>query len=225
MSDQNSNEHKDKDIVDVLTNPNKKNPVIFIAIPAILILLIIAFFSGESDNTPNTTSTTTPLNERNTQSPYENAPMYIGNQNEQKEQEAKEEETFHSLGESVKKGDLSFIIEDFIETNNFNGHTTTNKYVVISATVTNIGNEPVNIDHDYFVLFDDKERKHDSSNSILIFGEDYFSYDKINPGLSMSGKVAFEVPADSINFILALNDNLFTFGKPKYEYVKLEKDE
>lgn len=54
MSDQNSREHGDKDIVDVLTSSsNKKNPVIFIAIPAILILLIIAFFSGESD-TSNT---------------------------------------------------------------------------------------------------------------------------------------------------------------------------
>lgn len=206
-------EENNKGKQDAEISNRTERKILLVSVP-ILALIIIVLLAVTDWNSSETTDYEPPALEEL----VSDEELIIDNE---KDPEDIEEITYYALGENVEKGSLSFIINDFTETDSYNGHNTENKFVIISATATNIGKEPANIDNSYFILFDGEERKYDSSNSIL-YGEEYFSYDKINPGLSMSGKVAFEVPTDAEKFILALNDNMFSFDGTKYKFVLLE---
>lgn len=102
-------------------------------------------------------------------------------------------------------------------------YSTENQYITIKITISNPTNEPIHIDSDNFALFDSNGNKYDPNSDLNIWENDNsFSFETINPGLSKSGAVIFEVPTGISELTLGLRDNIFDFAGVNYNYYKLE---
>lgn len=91
----------------------------------------------------------------------------------------------------------------------------------VQIEVKNNGKEPVNVDSSYFKLLDAEDREFDPSDSVSFGGDPIFMYDSINPGLKLTKKVKFEIPADVTSAKLAMRDNMFDLGGADYIYFDL----
>jgi hypothetical protein len=130
----------------------------------------------------------------------------------------------HQANESITLADVSYSVKGYEELQDYNGHKTENKFVVVTIEAKNIGKAAATIVDEMFLLIDDQKRqfKTDAMRDVSYKDDNYFSMTKeVNPGLSKTGKVSFEVPNDSKGFILAVRDNMFDFGGAKYEFVQL----
>jgi len=143
--------------------------------------------------------------------------------NEQAPEDQTETEVIlYNIGEPGEIGNFSFTVKDAIETKQNHDMKTENKYIIITVEAKNIVKKPEYVDSDHFVLVDAQERQYNSDNDILDWAEDkFFTLHEINPGLSFTAKVAFEVPNDANGFILAARDNNFDYGDSKYIFFDL----
>ena len=84
-----------------------------------------------------------------------------------------------------------------------------NQFLIVNVTVKNIGKEALAMDNGNFVAIDGNGNKYDPKAVFTpVNGVKAFSIvDKINPGLSQSGVVVFEVPAGVKGLALRVSDN------------------
>ncbi|AHM66838.1 hypothetical protein PPSQR21_031990 [Paenibacillus polymyxa SQR-21] len=113
-----------------------------------------------------------------------------------------------TIGQTVNMGPYAVKVTGVKKTKSVGGATTDETFVVVSVTVKNTGNESIGVDSDYFTLVDSNGRKFDASQDVKVYYDQTFMMDKINPGLSRSANVAFEVPKDSSGFTLDVRDSL-----------------
>jgi len=137
-------------------------------------------------------------------------------------EEQDEKVVLYKIGETGEIGNFAFTVKDAIETKQNHDKTTENKFVIITVEAKNIVKKPEYVDSDHFVLLDAQERQYNSDNGILDWVKDkFFSLHEINPGLTFTAKVAFEVPNDANGFVLAIRDKNFDFGNTKYIFFDL----
>ncbi|MFC4102896.1 DUF4352 domain-containing protein [Paenibacillus xanthanilyticus] len=102
---------------------------------------------------------------------------------------------------------------------------TENQFIVVTIKAENFGDKEVTVDNSQFVLIDKSNRLYKTSSDmdLIIALDSYFSVaDGINPGLSKTGKVVFEVPLGTNDVALGVSRELFGSDDPsEYEYVKL----
>jgi Domain of unknown function (DUF4352) len=131
------------------------------------------------------------------------------------------------VNESVALEGVTYTTKSVEVTSEYNGHKTEGAFVVVTVEARNDGSKPVTVSPSQFLLVDDKGNQYegDSSRDITLFGDNkYFSItDDINPGLTRTGRMSFEVPSPSGVYFLAIRDNMFDFGGADYVYVKLSK--
>nr|WP_245248501.1 DUF4352 domain-containing protein [Paenibacillus sp. PvR133] len=113
------------------------------------------------------------------------------------------------IGDKVKLGTYEFTVAGTSEKGSVGDITTEGKFVVVSVKVRNVGSKPVNIDSNYFSLYDSNGRKYDPSSDANSYLKEQFAFDSLNPGLSRKAEVAFEVPKDAVGFSLNARDNMF----------------
>lgn len=113
-----------------------------------------------------------------------------------------------TIGQTVNMGPYAVKVTGVKKTKSIGGATTNETFVVVSVTVKNTGSEPIGVDSDYFTLVDSNGRKFDASQDVKVYYDQTFMMEKINPGLSRSANVAFEVPKDSSGFTLDVRDSL-----------------
>ncbi|MBU9705937.1 DUF4352 domain-containing protein [Paenibacillus sp. AK121] len=113
------------------------------------------------------------------------------------------------IGDKVKLGTYEFTATGISEKGSVGDITTEGKFVVVSVKVRNVGSKPVNIDSNYFTLYDSNGRKYDPSGDANSYLKEQFAFDSLNPGLSRKAQVAFEVPIDAVGFSLDARDNMF----------------
>lgn len=133
----------------------------------------------------------------------------------------------YNVNEPFVFENLEYTVLGFEESKKYNGKETENKFVIVTVNVKNKGKEPVTIDNNFFVLIDENDRifKSDATRDISLFDDEYFSsVNSINPGLSKTGRVSFEVPEESTTFMLGIRDNMFDFGGADYRYVTLKSN-
>lgn len=112
------------------------------------------------------------------------------------------------IGEPAEIADVIFIVDAVEETDQISSGnefiddvTTSGKFVILDVTVENNKNDSITINSDFFTIFTDDGKEYDVSSDgevMMAMGDamnDFF-LTKINPGLSKSGKVVFEVGAD-----------------------------
>lgn len=105
----------------------------------------------------------------------------------------------YKIGDTVKVGDVTYLVNS-IETaktvgSEFLPETADGIYLIVNVTVTNNGSESLTVSDSFFnVIHNGSEYAADSGASMSVNeGSEGFWYDSINPGLSKSGKVAFDV--------------------------------
>lgn len=125
----------------------------------------------------------------------------------------------HNISDTVAFGDYEVNVKDV---NSADGSEEGSKSIEVRIKVKNVGKEPINIDSSYFLLYDQDERKFEPSDLISFTDDPSFMYDDINPGLSLTRKVVFEVPDDVSTAKIAMRDNMFDlFESAEYMYIDL----
>lgn len=117
-----------------------------------------------------------------------------------------------SIGETVEFGKLSFTVTDVKEEPRKNGA----KAVTVSVTVKNNNKEAASVYDSMFVLQDGSDNKYENSSSNI-------NTSSLNPGLTASGDITFEVPESAANFTLACRTDMFDFGGADYVHFDLDE--
>lgn len=130
----------------------------------------------------------------------------------------------YGIGDAFLVGNIQFVVQGAKEMQNYNGHKTSGKFVVVEVSAKNIGQSPATVDGGMFILWDGLGRKYENNgvNDISFADDKYFSIDQLNPGIMKEGRVSFEVPSDASGFRLGVRSNMFDFGGAEYQYVDLK---
>ncbi|MFB5660974.1 DUF4352 domain-containing protein [Alteribacillus sp. HJP-4] len=125
-------------------------------------------------------------------------------------------------------GDLAFTVNEVseqseIEHEFFDTLTTEGKFVVIDITVNNNDSEARIIDGEMFRLLGSEETEYKSSTDadMNLNDDTGFFLEEVNPNMSTTGKIAFEIPEDE-NFTLQVSSGLGWSGG---EYSEIEVQE
>ncbi|WP_235001638.1 DUF4352 domain-containing protein [Halobacillus sp. Marseille-P3879] len=126
----------------------------------------------------------------------------------EKETESNDEEEVKNVGvgEGAEIANTTFTVNDVEETSEIDSGnefienaTTDGKYVIADVTIQNDKDESLTIDSSFFSISADGAEYDPVTDGDVIMAmseEDDFFLEQINPGLSKSGKVVFEVSAD-----------------------------
>ncbi|MGM0898309.1 MAG: DUF4352 domain-containing protein [Bacillota bacterium] len=115
-------------------------------------------------------------------------------------------ESVIGIGDTIVVEDIHYVINGVINAQNVGGEygkDAISQFTIINLTVLNEQNEAVKVDSNQFELVSG-ERTYEASGSAGIYAnEDYdFFYTEINPGVSLTGNIVFDVPADLENLEL-----------------------
>jgi len=97
------------------------------------------------------------------------------------------------------------------------GDTAQGKYTILHVTVTNIGSQPQTLDDSSQYVYDASGRKYDVSTSADVdlnsaSGSDSVFLNEINPGNTVHGELAFDMPAGVKAVKAELHDSAFSGG-------------
>lgn len=114
-----------------------------------------------------------------------------------KEEQPAEEVKAYNISDEVNVGDVMYVVNGIETATNVGGEYGQNSkgtYLIVSISVTNNGSEALSVSDDFFVLKNDgKEYKSDAMAAIYANDDSSFFLESINPDLTMSGKVIFDV--------------------------------
>lgn len=118
------------------------------------------------------------------------------------EKPAKEEVKVAGIGEVVKVGDAEFIVNSTSTAKNVGGQFGSNAqgtYLLVNVTVKNVGNEAITTDTSFFKLkAGEKTYEADSTASIHTDTDLKFFLQQVNPDISNTGTVVFDVTDEVI---------------------------
>ena len=112
------------------------------------------------------------------------------------------------IGEPAEIADVIFTVDGVEETDQISSGnefiddvTTSGKFVILDVTVENNKNDSITINSSFFTIYTDDGKEYDVNSDgevMMAMGDamDDFFLTKINPGLSKSGKIVFEVGED-----------------------------
>lgn len=131
-------------------------------------------------------------------------------------------ESVAKVGESVTDKDLDFVVTDITTAktlgNSFTEKDAQGTFQVITLKITNQGKETKTIDSSMFQLTDSEGRTFDRSvegQSAKGFGEgnvDLF-LQQVQPGLSVTGDIVFDIPDNASGLQLIVKGSVFSSGK------------
>ncbi|WP_068777170.1 DUF4352 domain-containing protein [Paenibacillus sp. FJAT-26967] len=120
-----------------------------------------------------------------------------------------------SIGEELKVGDVVFKVNKVSTTKeikdgpylSYKTDSDGSVFYIVNVTVKNDGTKMISTDSSFFQL---KKGEVTYTPSMLITtSQEFFLFDGINPGLSKTGNVAFEVPKDVTDFVLNVQTGFF----------------
>jgi hypothetical protein len=127
------------------------------------------------------------------------------------------------IGTPVRDGKFQFTITSVShaksvgDTANGLGDTAQGEYTILHITVTNIGSQPQTLDDSSQYVYDASGRKYDASTSADMdlnsaSGSDSVFLNDINPGNTVKGELAFDMPAGLKAVKAELHDSAFSGG-------------
>lgn len=113
----------------------------------------------------------------------------------------KEESKTYGIGQVVKVGDVEYTVNSVTQATtvgtDFLGDTAQGVYLLVDITVKNNGNKALDVSNDFFKIYQgDKEFTSDSGASLYANDNTGFFLEEINPGNSITSKVAIDVPQE-----------------------------
>ncbi|MGG3853123.1 DUF4352 domain-containing protein [Caldifermentibacillus hisashii] len=151
---------------------------------------------------------------------------------EVKNTDQKEEKKVQAIGEKVEVGKLAYTVSNVETTNELKSDneyiepaTTDGQFVVIDIEAFNNDKETRMVDSSMFKIKDNQGREFEPTTDtdvMMVLGDfaDFFLQD-INPGISKTGKLVFELPSDANNFSLEVSSG-FGFAGGDYETIQLK---
>lgn len=101
------------------------------------------------------------------------------------------------IGDKLQVGDVVFTVNERSRATNVGGEYGVNskgEFLILDVSVENLGNEAITVDSSYFKLLSNgKTFEADSSAGIYANEDADFFYESINPDLTMTGKVVFDI--------------------------------
>lgn len=148
---------------------------------------------------------------------------------ETKEEPKEEEKKAFGIGEEVAVENLAYTVngveeQSEIKREYMDSLTTSGKYLIIDLTIKNNDKEARFIDSEMFRLVDTDGTEFSSNTEADMYinnGDLGFFMQEINPKMDMTGKVAFEVPADATDLQLQVSSG-FGWSGGKYEVIDLK---
>ncbi|MDC3417510.1 DUF4352 domain-containing protein [Aquibacillus salsiterrae] len=189
---------------------------------AIIIVAAIAGGGGEDTAEP---ASTEPANTETSS----NDTAKEDNKEEPKEEPKEEEKKAFGLGQEVAVENLTYIVNGVeeqteIKREYMDNITTSGKFLIIDLTIKNNDKEARFIDSEMFRLVDADGTEFSSNTEADMYinnGDLGFFMQEINPKMDMTGKVAFEVPADATDLQLQVSSG-FGWSGGKYEVINLK---
>ncbi|MCM3584769.1 DUF4352 domain-containing protein [Mesobacillus maritimus] len=187
------------------------------------IIIIGAATSGEEETDSATTSIepTEEVSSVEKEAPKEEAQEKV---EEAPKEEAKEE---YNVGQEVAVEKLTYKVNGIEETTSVSNilgeKTTEGKFVIVDLTIGNKDKEARFIDTEMFRILTDDGTEYSSNSELDMYvNEDIgFFMAEINPNLTKTGKVVFELPADAEDYKLQVSSG-FGWSGGKYENIKLK---
>jgi hypothetical protein len=127
------------------------------------------------------------------------------------------------IGTPVRDGKFQFTITSVSHAKSVGdtadglGDTAQGKYTILHITVTNIGNQPQTLDDSSQYVYDASGRQYDASTSADMDlnsanGSDSVFLNDINPGNTVKGELAFDMPVGVKAVKAELHDSMFSGG-------------
>ena len=122
------------------------------------------------------------------------------------------------VGSTVNDGDLAFTVQsvDTAQTvgNSFSQKTAQGQYVILTVKIQNNGKDTKTINASDFTVVDSQGRKYDYSTDgqtamEMTDGSTSFFLQQIQPSLSVTGKIVFDVPASATGLKLMAQGDIF----------------
>jgi len=131
--------------------------------------------------------------------------------------------TTAGIGDKVRDGKFQFVITGISHAKSVGdtsmglGDTAQGRYTILHVTVTNIGSEAQTLDDSSQYVYDAAGRKFSASSSADIDlaganGQNSTWLDDINPGNTVHGRIAFDLPAGDKAVKAELHDSMFSGG-------------
>ena len=189
---------------------SKEKPV---KIPLTLLIVGgISFFStlSTSSNTP-VTETSTVAESTEVEEIEENAKEEVVAEEEEIPEEPIEEVI--GIGDKFAVENVYYTINEISTSQNVGGKygkEAKSQYTIINLTVQNEQNEAIRVDSDQFTLLSGK-RTYESDGGAAIYANDDhdFFYTEVNPGVTLTGNIVFDVPAGLKNLQLHVQTDLW----------------
>ncbi|MCR4314254.1 MAG: DUF4352 domain-containing protein [Candidatus Uhrbacteria bacterium] len=131
-------------------------------------------------------------------------------------------ETAYGLEQEAPAGDLIFTANSITKKatigSSYSAKTSqSGTYLLVNVTVENSGNETITIDSSLFSLTDSEGREFSHSNegqtALIMSGSNNFFLKQVQPGLSSTGDVVFEIPTDATGLQLTVKPSIFSGKK------------
>jgi Domain of unknown function (DUF4352) len=127
------------------------------------------------------------------------------------------------IGTAVRDGKFQFTVTSVTQaksvgdTSDGLGDTAQGEYTILHVKVTNIGDQAQTLDDSTQYVYDASGRKYDASSDADIDlnsseGSDSVFFNDINPGNSVEGQLAFDMPAGTSAVKAELHDSIFSGG-------------
>ena len=127
------------------------------------------------------------------------------------------------IGTAVRDGKFQFTITSISHAKSVGdtadglGDTAQGEYTILHVTVTNIGSQPQTLDDSSQYVYDASGRKYDVSTSADVdlnsaSGSDSVFFNDINPGNTVHGELAFDMPKGVKAVKAELHDSAFSDG-------------
>lgn len=125
------------------------------------------------------------------------------------------------IGDKVRDGKFEFVVTSITHQKSVGPsmlkETAKGRYAIVHLTVTNIGDEAQTLDDSAQYVYDTKGRKFsaDSAADIALGGDSGESntwFEQINPGTTVKGRIAFDMPKTDKPVRIELHDSAFSGG-------------
>lgn len=163
----------------------------------VLVIILIAIISSSSGNKNKGTNTTTTQGSNN---------------------KTTQTESIGKIGEAVTANDLSFTATDISKAkslgNSYSKKEAQGTFNIITLTIKNTGKETVTIDSSMLKVTDSQGRKFDYSiegqtAKGLAQGKVDLFLQQVQPGLSVTGDIVFDLPDDATDLKLLVKGSMF----------------
>lgn len=173
----------------------------------VLAVIVIGAIGANSGENTSTETTTAPAQEQQKE-------QNSGGQQEAKKEEKKEQVKVYKVGDVVPVEKFEYKVNS-IKTakkigNEFMNKTTNGQFLIINVTIKNNDKEARIIDTSLFKIIDSQGREFEplADGDVYVNENTSFFLEEVNPNLSRTGNIVFEMPKDAKGLKLEVNSGV-----------------